>query len=216
VHTALDRAQQVARHWVKAGCPVVIHVDKSVPTAEFRDFTQSLSDLPDVGTQSASELMLESFAHVTHVFLASGSCLPLRPVKELRRYLESKPRTDFIESATTADVPWTVGGLDQERFTLRFPFSWRRNRYLFDRYVALQRLVRFRRKIPTGLVPHMGSQWWCLSRQTLSAILQDPERETFEGSRTSFMMITCSSCAARIALLRVKFGRMRRVFMIHF
>ena len=197
VHTALDRAQQVARHWVKAGCPVVIHVDKSVPSATYGAFVESLADLPDVkfckrhrcdwgtwgivaGTQSASELMLESFATVTHVFLASGSCLPLRPVKELRRYLESKPRTDFIESATTADVPWTVGGLDHERFTLRFPFSWRRNRYLFDRYVAFQRLVRFRRKIPVGLVPHMGSQWWCLSRQTLSAILQDPDREVFD------------------------------------
>ena len=197
VHTALDRAQQVARHWVKAGCPVVIHVDKTVPNKEYRAFADSLSDLPDVkfskrhkcdwgtwgivaGTQSASELMLDSFAQVTHVFLASGSCMPLRPVKELRRYLESKPRTDFIESATTADVPWTVGGLDRERFTLRFPFSWRKNRYLFDRYVALQRLLRLRRKIPTGLVPHMGSQWWCLSRQTLSAILQDPEREVFD------------------------------------
>lgn len=26
----------------------------------------------------------------------------------------------------------------------------------------------------------MGSQWWCLTRQTLSAILQDPERETYD------------------------------------
>ena len=197
VHTALDRAEQVARHWVKGGCPVSIHVDKSVSRSAYAKFESSLADLETVkfskrhtcewgawgivaGTQSAAELLLESFPAVTHVFLASGSCLPLRPVKELRRYLESKPRTDFIESATTADVPWTVGGLDHERFTLRFPFSWRRNRRLFDHYVAFQRLVRFRRKIPVGLVPHMGSQWWCLSRQTLSAILQDPEREVFD------------------------------------
>jgi hypothetical protein len=26
----------------------------------------------------------------------------------------------------------------------------------------------------------MGSQWWCLTRQTLSAILQDPERATYD------------------------------------
>jgi len=197
VHTALDRAQQVARHWVAAGCPVVIHVDKEVSKDTYLEFVRSLADLPDVrfskrhkcgwgtwgivaGTQAASELILREFPDVSHVFLASGSCMPLRPVKELRRYLESKPRTDFIESATTADVPWTVGGLDHERFTLRFPFSWRKNRYLFDRYVALQRLVRFKRKIPQGIVPHMGSQWWCLTRQTLSAILQDPEREVFD------------------------------------
>ncbi len=83
-------------------------------------------------------------------------------------------------SATTADVPWTVGGLDHERFTLFFPFSWKKRRYLFDRFVDLQRKIGFRRHIPDGLVPHMGSQWWCLTRQTLSAILQDPDRHTYD------------------------------------
>lgn len=106
--------------------------------------------------------------------------MPLRPVKELAAYLESRPRTDFIESATTSEVSWTVGGLDAERFTLRFPFSWKNNRSLFDGYVKLQRLLRFKRRIPAGLVPHMGSQWWCLTRQTLSAMLQDPEREKYD------------------------------------
>ena len=74
-------------------------------------------------TQSAAELMLKGYEDVSHVYLTSGSCLPLRPVQELVDYLAASPRTDFIESATTADVPWTVGGLDEERFTLRFPFS---------------------------------------------------------------------------------------------
>lgn len=197
VHTDFDRAEQLARHWVDGGCPVVIHVDKNVPTKTFERFREVLGDLSEVkfshrhrcewgtwgivaGTQSACELMLASFPQVRHVFLASGSCMPLRPVRELRRYLDGRPRTDFIESATTADVPWTVGGLDQERFTLRFPFSWRKNRFLFDRYVALQRRLRFRRRIPDGILPHMGSQWWCLTRQTLSAILQDPDRPLYD------------------------------------
>ncbi|WP_425100756.1 beta-1,6-N-acetylglucosaminyltransferase [Tropicibacter sp. S64] len=193
VHTALDRAAQTARHWSRGGCPVVIHVDKMVPKDQYDRLVKSLSDLPDVlfsrrhrcewgtwglvaASQDASELMLERFDKVRHVYLSSGSCLPLRPVHELRHYLRERPRTDFIESATTADVPWTVGGLDQERFTLHFPFSWRKNRYLFDKFVELQRTLRFKRRIPEGIVPHMGSQWWCLTRQTLSAILQDPAR----------------------------------------
>ncbi len=197
VHTALGRAEQVARHWAAAGCPVVIHVDRIVPKATHDAFVQALSDLPDVlfsrryrcewgtwglvaATQAASEMMLAQFPTVRHVYLASGSCLPLRPVEELIDYLAARPRTDFIESATTADVPWTVGGLDEERFTLRFPFSWRKNRYLFDRFVALQRRIGWKRRIPKGIVPHMGSQWWCLTRQTLSAILQDPERTRFD------------------------------------
>lgn len=197
VHTALGRAEEVARHWTASGCPVVIHVDKNVDRVTFRNFRQSLSHDPLIrfckrhrcewgtwgivaASQSASILMLKEFAEVRHVYLSSGSCLPLRPVQELVDYLAARPRTDFIESATTADVPWIVGGLDFERFTLRFPFSWKKHRRLFDRYVDLQRRLRIRRRIPAGLVPHMGSQWWCLTRQTLSAILEDPERATYD------------------------------------
>ncbi|MBO9407199.1 glycosyl transferase [Shimia sp. R9_1] len=197
VHTALDRAEQVARHWANAGCPVVIHVDKKVPRKTYDRFVESCSDHSMIvfckrhscewgmwgivaASQSAAEMMLEQFADVHHIYLSSGSCLPLRPVQELKDYLAARPRTDFIESATTADVPWTVGGLDHERFTLRFPFSWKKRRYLFDKWVDIQRFVRFKRTIPKGIVPHMGSQWWCLTRQTLSAILQDPDREIFD------------------------------------
>jgi hypothetical protein len=73
-----------------------------------------------------------------------------------------------------------MGGLQQERFTLCFPFSWRRQRVLFDRYVRLQRRLGIRRRLPEGLNPHMGSQWWCLTRQTLSTILDDPRRAEFD------------------------------------
>lgn len=197
VHTALNRAGQVARHWTASGCPVVIHVDRKVPTKAYADFVAACSDDPLIrfsdrhvcnwggwgivaASQSAAALMLKTFPDVRHVFLTSGACLPLRPVDELVNYLADRPRVDFIESATTSDVSWTMGGLDQERFTLRFPFSWRKNRRLFDAYVKLQRALRIRRNIPEGLVPHMGSQWWCLTRQTLSAILQDPKRETYD------------------------------------
>jgi hypothetical protein len=197
VHTALDRAEQVARHWAAAGCPVVIHVDANVPSKTHRAFVRSLSDVEQIqfsrrhrcewgtwgivaATQSAGEQILRNFADVRHVYLASGSCLPLRPVQELIDYLADRPRTDFIESATTADVPWTVGGLDSERFTLRFPFAWKKHRMLFDGYVRLQRRLRIRRRMPNGIVPHLGSQWWCLTRQTLSAILQDPERHVYD------------------------------------
>ncbi|MFA3920031.1 DUF5927 domain-containing protein [Ruegeria hyattellae] len=197
VHSALDRAEQVARHWRAAGCPVVIHVDRKVPRPIYDAFRTACANDPQIlfskrhtcewgtwgivaASQSASEMMLETFADVRHVYLASGACLPLRPVQELIDYLADRPRTDFVESATTADVPWTVGGLDSERFTLRFPFSWRKNRFLFDKFVALQRALGLKRKIPEGLTPHMGSQWWCLTRQTLSAILQDPNRARYD------------------------------------
>ncbi|ETD82616.1 DUF5927 domain-containing protein [Rhodobacter capsulatus] len=192
-HTALDRAAQVARYWASHGAPVVVHVDARVPAQDFDSLGRALADLDTVsfckrfkcdwGTwslvqaaQAGATQMLSRHPEVGHVFLASGACLPLRPLHELAEYLAARPGTDFIESVTTAEVGWTVGGIDMERFTLRFPFSWKKRRRLFDAYVDFQRRIGFKRKIPGGIVPHLGSQWWCLSRPTLTAILQDPDR----------------------------------------
>ncbi|OOY23037.1 glycosyl transferase [Thioclava sediminum] len=196
-HTALDRAAQVARFWSEGGSPVVIHVDARVTAHDYNGFKKMLSDLENVSfsrrykcdwgtwslvaaSQAAAEQMLALHDDVRHVYLASGSCLPLRPLHELTDYLDARPYTDFIESVTTTEVGWTVGGIDIERFTLRFPFSWKKQRRMFDRYVEFQRRVGFKRRIPDGLVPHLGSQWWCLTRQTLSAILEDPDRALYD------------------------------------
>ena len=196
-HTALDRAAQVARHWAVAGCPVVIHLDLRVAEVDRAGLAAALADLPDVrfsprvacewGTFSLVEAtimaagqMLSQFPDVAHVYLASGSCVPIRPVRDLQAHLAAQPDTDFIESVTTADVGWTVGGLNKERFTLRFPFSWKRQRRLFDGYVRLQRWIGFQRRIPAGIVPHLGSQWWCLTRRSLEAILSHPQRATHD------------------------------------
>ena len=196
-HTALDRAGEVARYWADRDCPVVIHVDKRTDRAEFAALQASVAGYHTIrfaerfacewgtwslvrASQAGAELLLREFIDVRHVCLTSGACLPLRPAADLRSYLAQRPRTDFIESVTTEDVDWTVGGLADERFRLRFPFAWKRQRRLFDRAVDLQRRMGLTRPLPDGLEPHLGSQWWCLTRQTLSAILQDPRRREFD------------------------------------
>lgn len=198
VHDAFDRAGQVARYWAERGCPVAIHVDKRVPSIVMSRFQRSLSDLDNVrfckrfrcnwGTWSlvaaskeAASTLLDEFPAISHVFLASGSCLPLRPVAELKDYLAAHPDTDFIESVTIHDVPWTQGGLDIERFTLTFPFGWKSQRFLFDHFVKAQRALKHHRRIPDGLVPHLGSQWWCLTRRTLTDIFSSPDRRRHEA-----------------------------------
>mgnify|MGYP002628569599 CR=1 FL=1 len=127
VHEALDRAEQVARHWSGNGCPVVIHVDKQVPTKAHTAFVQNLSELHNVrfskrfrcewgtwslvaASQLASEMMLADFAEVRHVYLASGSCLSLRPIKELKQYLAERPQTNFIESVVVSRRWWKFEG----------------------------------------------------------------------------------------------------------
>ncbi len=197
-HGDLGRAAQVARHWASRDCPVVIHVDRRTGQGEFLQMQRDLAALENIrfapryacewgtwglvaATQAAATVMLREFAQVQHVFLASGACIPLRPVAELRAYLAARPNTNFIQSVTTADVGWTVGGLNSERFTLHFPFSWRKQRRAFDLNVKLQRALGLRRKLPAGLVPHLGSQWWCLTRQTLTAILDNPHRRSIDA-----------------------------------
>lgn len=197
VHEHLNRAEQLARHWVAGGCPVIIHVDRTVPDATFNRFVASLSDEPRVtfstrhrcewgmwglvaATLDSSQILLDRYPEVRHVYLASGACVPLRPVQDLTNYLDRHPDTDFIESVSTQEATWAVDGLEVERFTLRFPFSWRKHRLLFDAYVNLQRRLKVKRKIPTGLTPHIGSQWWCLTRETLSQILNNPNRKTVD------------------------------------
>lgn len=196
-HTALHRAGEVARYWADRDCPVVIHVDKRTDPAEFEALCTAVEGYANIrfsprfscewgtwslvrATQIAADVLLREFIGVRHACLTSGACLPLRPAEELRAYLAAHPRTDFIESVTIQDVDWTVGGLADERFDLRFPFTWKRQRWLFDRAVIAQRRLGVKRRLPSGIAPHLGSQWWCLTRQTLSAILQDPRRREFD------------------------------------
>ena len=196
-HTALNRAADVAHGIAAEGCPVVIHVDKRTPRREFdslvgRIASESRISLAerfscDWGTWSlvaasrgASEQLLAQNPGIRHVVLISGACLPIKPIAELKSFLSRHPGTDFIESVTVEDVPWTAGGLSKERFTLSFPFAWKRNRRLFDAWVEIQRSVGRKRPVPLGVTPHLGSQWWCLSRETLEKILDDPERPVLD------------------------------------
>ena len=196
-HTAFDRAAAVARFWAEGGSPVVIHVDRRVSAEAFAAFRNDLATTDSISfserhacewgtfglvaaTLSAARLMLDRNPGISHVYLASGSCLPLRPHAELVSYLAEHSGTDFIESVTTKDVQWIVDGLEIERFTLRFPFSFRKQRALFDSYVRVQRRLGVQRRIPDGLEPHLGSQWWCLTRRTLLSILDDPKRPVYD------------------------------------
>ncbi|MGY6703415.1 DUF5927 domain-containing protein [Roseinatronobacter sp.] len=196
-HTALHRAAQVARFWLAANCPVVIHVDRAVGADQMEAFRKDLGTHPLLrfstrfrcewgtwpivaATQAAAEQMLAEFEQVEHVLLTSGACIPLRPAAEMTDWLAQRHDVDFIESVSIGHAPWIKGGLSEERFTLHFPLSWKRQKYAFDMLVDLQRRFGIRREVPRPLQPHMGSQWWCLSRKTLQGILTHPKRARYD------------------------------------
>ena len=196
-HDDLGMALRLARIWADGGASVAIHVDAKVPDRQISGFRAALGDNDRIiftrrhacswgrfslvrATQDAASELLARFPDTTHVYLASGACLPLRPVSDLVAYLAADPDRDHIESVSAHDVGWTVGGLNEERFTLFFPFDWKRRRWLFDRFVDWQLRLGISRRIPAGLSPHLGSQWWCLTARTLRAILDDPRRAEFD------------------------------------
>ncbi|NNU78975.1 glycosyl transferase [Halovulum dunhuangense] len=190
-HDQLRRTAQLARFMADNGCKVVVHIDSRLKEPGVERMMKIMGDSPDIaltprrrcewGTFSlvdaciaSLELMFRRWPGVTHVCQLSGSCLPIKPIAALRAHLAAHPDTDFIESVDVLRDRWVVDGLAEERFSLYHPLPWRRFRRLFDWSVKLQRRLGVKRRMPEGLSPRIGSQWWCLSRATLDAILADP------------------------------------------
>ncbi|MEM9812255.1 MAG: beta-1,6-N-acetylglucosaminyltransferase [Pseudomonadota bacterium] len=197
-HADLHRTAALARFLAAQDCPVAIHVDANTSTPAFEALKAEVAGEPRIvfaerhacewgrfslvdATLSGVETIFARWPEVSHITLLSGSCLPVRPIKALQRLLARYPDTDFIEAVDIRRDGWVKDGLSDERFTLFHPFSWRRQRGLFDRAVELQRRYKVRRSMPDGLRPYLGSQWWTLSRWTLRYILEDPELERYKS-----------------------------------
>lgn len=198
VHDHLPRAASLVLALHTAGLKIAVHVDAKVSDQANSDFVQTLAALENVvfaprihcdwgrfslvqAQLGASETLLSAFSDVSNVMLVSGSCLPNRPLPELISFLERHQDTDFIESVVVGGMNWIKGGLEAERFSLYFPLSFTKHRRRFDALVWLQRKLKIRRKMPEGLTPHIGSQWWTLTRATLQAILSDPLRPSYDA-----------------------------------
>lgn len=167
-------------------CSVTVHHDRNAPPAEFAELKRRYGSNERVllvedrvrcgwgqfglvdGTIRALRLLSASGKAYSHAYLISCSCWPIRPLVELKQFLDRNDGLDFIESH---DEGWMTGGLREERYTLRHPFSFARQRRLFEASVHLQRKLGFKRKIPAGLEPRYGSQWWCLRQETIAKVL---------------------------------------------
>ncbi len=197
VHDHLPRAASLVQALHVAGCKIAIHVDAKVIDHDYSEFHQAVSSLENVvfvprircewgrfslvqAQLTTSETLLKTFEDVSHTMLISGSCLPNRPVPELISFLRRHKDVDFVESVSVGGMNWIKGGLEAERFSLFFPLSFVSHRRRFDALVWLQRKLRVCRKLPEGLAPHIGSQWWTLTRATLQAILSDPMRDAYD------------------------------------
>jgi hypothetical protein len=177
-----------ARRLTAAGDCVAIHFDARSPRAEHDAIRAALSGDPRVtfakrrlkcawGSWSLVEATLvtlraalTAFPQATHVYLLSGDCMPVKSAEYIHARLDAED-ADWIESVDFFTGGWIKTGLREERLTYRHWFNERTQKWLFYASLDWQRRLGLARKVPKDLAIQIGSQWWCLRRRTVEALL---------------------------------------------
>jgi len=177
-----------ARRLTATGDYVSIHFDKRAPKEMFQQIRDALGDHPGVafasrrlkcgwGEWSLVAATLEAlraaeaaFPQATHFYMLSGDCMPIKSAEFARRFLEAE-ECDYIESFDFFDSDWIKTGFKEERLIYRHWFNERTQKWLFYTSYDLQKRFGLTREVPKDVQVMIGSQWWCLRRQTVEAIL---------------------------------------------
>lgn len=171
-----------------AGDCVAIHFDARAGAADFRTLQAALAGNPSVvfakrrircgwgewslvqATLNAVAAAVEAFPDASHFYMLSGDCLPIKSAEYIHDFLDADD-ADFIESFDFFESDWIRTGPKEDRLIYRHPFNERTQKWLFYRCYELQKWLGLRRAIPADLQVMIGSQWWCLRRRTIEAVL---------------------------------------------
>jgi hypothetical protein len=188
-HTDPHAVIEKARAFSRAGDRVAIHCDRRAGRRFARQVAEGVRGDPAIVltrrrvrcgwgdwslVRATLELMrtaLRAFPDATHVYLVSGDCLPAKPAAHIRAAL-AQSGCDHIESVDFLHSGWIKTGFKAERLIYRHAFNERRNPRLFYACAALQARLGLARPLPSGLRIMIGSQWWCLRRDTADRILR--------------------------------------------
>jgi hypothetical protein len=124
----------------------------------------------NAATITAAQAALEAFPRATHFYMMSGDCIPIKSAEYAHEFLDRHDR-DFIESFDFFDSDWIKTGIKEERLIYRHVLNERKHKRLFYLSIEWQRRLGLKRRLPKGLQIQIGSQWWCLRRQTLEAVM---------------------------------------------
>ena len=171
-----------------AGDFISIHFDANAPAEDFKQIKQMLGDNPNVtfakrikcgwgewslvqASINAIKAAEEAFAEATHFYMVSGDCMAIKPASYAHRFLEERNR-DFVECEDFFASDWIKVGLKEERLIYKHWFNERNNKPLFYASLNVQQKLGLKRNIPKDIEMRIGSQWWCLRRKTIEAILE--------------------------------------------
>ncbi len=187
-HKDPDAIVQQARQLTATGDYVSIHFDARAPRAAYDRILAELADTPSVAlvrkrircgwgewslvqaTLNAIETAVEAFPRATHFYMVSGDCMAIKSARFAHRFLEADD-VDYIESVDFFESDWIKTGMREDRLIYRHFLNERTNKRAFYLSLNLQRRLGLRREIPADLQMMIGSQWWCLRRRTIEAIL---------------------------------------------
>ncbi|MGR3515299.1 MAG: DUF5928 domain-containing protein [Paracoccaceae bacterium] len=188
-HKNVDAIIEQAQQLTAPGDAVAIHFDASAPRAAFERLKAGLADNPNVAfarrrvrcgwgewslvdaTLSCLETAVEGFARATHFYLLSGDCMPIKTAEHTHAFIENADK-DFIESYDFYESDWIKTGFKEERLIYRHWFNERSQAKRFYAAFNVQKALGLTRRPPKDLQMMIGSQWWCLRRVTVEAILE--------------------------------------------
>ncbi|NKB29497.1 MAG: glycosyl transferase [Rhodobacteraceae bacterium] len=168
---------------------VAIHFDANAPTPMHEEIASAIADFPDVvlakkrekcgwgewslvrASLNAVEAAVEAFPDASHFYMLSGDCMPIKTADYAHGVLDADD-VDYIESFDFFDSDWIKTGMKEDRLIYRHYFNERGRKWLFYQSLNLQRRFGLQRANPDDLQIMIGSQWWCLRRATIEAILE--------------------------------------------
>jgi len=178
-----------AERFTEAGDFIAIHFDARAPRADYNRIRTALEGNPRVcfvakrfkcgwgewslvaASLAAVEAALEAFPAATHFYMVSGDCMPIKTARYIREFLD-RDDVDYIESFDFYKSGWIKTGIVKERLIYRHFFNERAHKALFYASMNAQKRLGLARPTPSDLEIRIGSQWWCLRRLTVEALVE--------------------------------------------
>ena len=177
-----------AKRLAATGDYVSIHFDARANPADFDKIKAALGGNPSVtfarkrhkcgwgewslvaATLEAVRAAYAAFPDATHFYMLSGDCMPAKTAQYAHDLLD-REAVDYIESFDFFASDWIKTGIKEERLIYRHWFNERKSKWLFYASMQAQEKLGLARAIPDDIQMMIGSQWWCLRRSTIEAVL---------------------------------------------
>ncbi|WP_371156648.1 DUF5928 domain-containing protein [Jannaschia sp. 2305UL9-9] len=171
-----------------AGDYVAIHFDARAPNEAWQAVRRGVAGNPNVvlagkrvkcgwgqwslvrATLAAVRAAVDAFPRATHFYMISGDCRPIKSADQAHAFLDRRD-VDYIESFDFFTSDWIKTGMKEDRLIFRHVFNERDHKRLFYWSLEVQRKLGLQREVPADIDVMIGSQWWCLRRETIDRIL---------------------------------------------